>query len=242
MTTLLDELRVNAFDAIAKSRSVNATQDEIALLARRMATKGYVFTDSTCKLLAPYIESTKGAKGIAIAGPVGIGKTLFFRLAGVPNAINLKVAQGWELSEIGKAMDSFVAEPVLIDDVGAEDLAYKSFGTSVRLLDFILEHRIGAPAPTYLTTNLSLNEIEARYDLRVSDRVKELMRFLVIDSGDSLRGKGMPNKFGAWFEEFIKGSIWRECAYRCRFYDEMSHRCTRGIEHEPRNPEACPYL
>jgi DNA replication protein DnaC len=73
------------------------------------------------------------------------------------------------------------------DDFGTERDASK-FGKS-NLMKEILENRyLDLSKRTYLTTNLTLDEIEERYGMRVRDRIYEQFNYIEL-SGDSFRKK-----------------------------------------------------
>lgn len=205
--------------------------------ATEMARCGYRFSAETLKLVRKYLEG----RGMILGGNVGVGKTFFFQAAGIAAAVNLKIAQGWDLGEIGAALESFCETELLIDDVGVEELEYKSFGTETRLLDYILEHRMEASAATHFTTNLAPQRLLDRYGERVVDRMTQLAEYVQID-GESKRLPNAIRPDKRLFMDFIKGRIWKECAYRCKLYDEEGHRCAKGIGYEPRSVERCPFF
>ena len=213
------------------------SEAEVRHKATEMARCGYRFNADTLNLVRKYLEGG----GLILGGNVGIGKTFFFQSAGVEAAVNLKVAQGWGLGEIGDALDSFSGTELLIDDVGVEELEYKSYGTQTRLLDYIIEHRMEAGAATHFTTNLTPQQLLERYGERVVDRMTQLANYVWID-GESKRHPNALRPDTRLFMDFIKGKAWEECACRCKFYDEESHRCIKGMEYEPRSVERCPYF
>ena len=210
---------------------------EVKRKATEMAQRGYRFSEETLKLVRKYLEGG----GLMLGGNVGVGKTFFFQAAGVEAAVNLKIAQGWTLGGIGDALDSFCNTELLIDDVGVEELEYKSFGTETRLLDYILEYRMDAGAPTHFTTNLTPQQLLDRYGERVVDRMTHLAEYVQI-GGESKRCPNAIRTDTRLFMDFIKGRMWYECASRCKFYDEESCCCTKGMEYEPRSVERCPYF
>ena len=213
------------------------SDDDVRRKAEDMARCGYRFNAQTLGLVRKYLEGG----GLMLGGNVGTGKTFFFQTAGVEAAVNLKIAQGWDLREIGDALDSFRETELLIDDVGVEELDYKSYGTQTRLLDFILEYRMDAGAATHFTTNLTPQQLLDRYGERVVDRMTQLAKYIKLD-GASRRCATAIRPDTRLFTEFIKGKVWWECAARCKFYDEESHRCLKGMEYEPRSVDRCDYF
>ena len=213
------------------------SDEDVKSFAMKMAKNGYRFDAQTLGLVRPYLEG----RGLMLQGNVGIGKTFFFQTAGIEAAVNLKIAQAWSLTDIAAALDSFIDVPLLVDDVGAEELDYVSYGNKTVLFTTIIEHRMNAWAPTHFTTNLNPDQLLERYGVRVMDRVAQLAVRVDL-KGESKRGPNAIRPNTRIFEDFIKGKLWRQCATRCKFYDECSHKCLKGIEYEPRKVEACTYF
>lgn len=205
--------------------------------AMEMAGRGYRFDEQTLGLVRPYLEG----RGLMLCGNVGVGKTFFFQTAGIEAAVNLKIAQGWDLREISAALDSYRETELLVDDVGAEELEYMSYGTKTGLLAQIIEYRTEAGAPTHFTTNLTPQQLLDRYGVRVVDRMTHLAVRVML-KGESKRAPNAIRPNTRLFEDFIKGRLWEECAMRCKFYDECSRQCQKGVECEPRCVEACRYF
>lgn len=222
-------------DDIERRRQV--TEEQVYAKARTMAKRGYRFTEETLALVKPYLEG----RGLLLGGDVGVGKTFFFLTAGVGCGVNLKIAQGWPLSDLSAALESFDHTEMLVDDVGVEELEYKSYGTATRIFEYILEHRMHVDVPTHFTTNLTPEQILERYGQRVVDRITELATYHRI-GGESHRSPDAPRSAERLFTDFIKGRLWRACARDCRFYSEGDHRCMKDVVHEPRSPEWCLYF
>lgn len=94
-----------------------------------------------------------------------------------------------------------------------------------------------ALAATHFTTNLTPQQLLERYGERVVDRMTQLAEYVEL-GGESRRNP--PDTL--LFMDFIKGKKWEDCACRCKFYDEVSHRCIKGIEYEPCSVERCLYF
>lgn len=60
-----------------------------------------------------------------------------------------------------------------IDDLGTEPLEIMKYGNIVRPMVNLLSHRYEIRAKTVITSNLSPNQIEERYGLRLADRFRE---------------------------------------------------------------------
>jgi len=229
--------------AEAARTKAEVTDEQIRRKAISMARSGYRFTPETFALVRPLL----GGEGLLLSGSVGVGKSFFFYCAGIP-ALNLKVAQGKTLEQISKALDEHADEAILVDDVGAEESAFKSFGTSVRLLDYILERRSDAAAATHFTSNLDGDARLARYGERIDDRLFGFAREHVI-GGESRRDPGGVRRKDAWFADFYLPKLWEICASHCGWYDRDERRCTKGKTRIPSvrrrpgyEPEPiCPY-
>ena len=230
----LAELAAAADGAEASARR-EVSDEEVRAKALDMARRGYRFSPESVALVRPLLEG----EGLLLSGPVGTGKSFFCRAAGVA-ALNLKVAQGRTLDQIARALDDHEDVAVVVDDVGAEEQGYQSFGTRVRLLDYVLERRADSPAPTHFTTNLSADERLARYGERIDDRLFGFAREFRLE-GESRRGPSGPRPQGAWFADFFRGRLWPLCARRCPFYDADERRCTKGKSVEPGSYKATGY-
>lgn len=233
---MLASLNGIAKRAVASRREADA--EAVMLKARAMARRGYCFNRTTLDMLKDYLSGYS----IVVSGNVGTGKTFFFLCAGIKAALNMKIAEAWNLSDLGRALESYEDEPMLVDDIGAESREYSSYGTSTGLLEHVIEYRTRTGAPTYYTTNLSSSEIVARYGNRVADRICANAKAYQL-TGTSHRGTTMPPlRGGARFTDFIKGRPWSMCAERCKFYNEMARLCQKGVQSEPYSCERCMYF
>jgi DNA replication protein DnaC len=146
-------------------------------------------------------------KGLVIAGDVGVGKSISFR---VMNAIfgNKKpfyrvpcrqIAD--EFSDKGsKSLRKYGSEsyeratfgtfhkakPITwyFDDLGLEENNVKNYGNNSNVMAEILLSRydgfIEHGMKTFATTNLDIKQIEERYGIRVRDRMREMFNWIVI--------------------------------------------------------------
>jgi DNA replication protein DnaC len=133
-------------------------------------------------------------KGLFIRGPVGTGKTMpleiiteVFKL----KRFNLRIYNALEVANIMRSSDEAAKKRLLegyiaIDDVGIEDVEYKVFGSTVRPIFDVISSRYATRRFTFITTNLTPSEIEARYGNRVRDRLREMTSQIVLN-GESRR-------------------------------------------------------
>lgn len=221
--SLIDEI-----NATAVPKAMTVSVEEVVRRAKGMARHGYRFTDQTLG----FVRQMCLGRGLLIRGDVGTGKSFFFYCAGIP-AISMKIAQSRELKDICRALDSHSGSPIVVDDIGAEEADYKSYGTAVRLLDLILEKRAEATAPTHFTTNLTIEQLQARYGDRAVDRIRG-MAVVAELCGESRRDVDSPRMERAWYEEFYRPRLWQVCERCCRFYDSDARACIKGVQAEPR--------
>ncbi len=136
--------------------------------------------------------------GFLLTGKSGVGKT--FVMTAFMNKV-LRAAYEWQMpmqkaaayypigyliyqlrtkrdgSEFHNCLD---AQFLFLDDLGAEnttDFAREHFFT-------ILDVRCQKKKPTFITTNLSMNELSAKYGERISSRLKEMCAILEIKGSD----------------------------------------------------------
>lgn len=145
---------------------------------------------------------------LVLAGGVGLGKTLAAVLWLYTWGMD---AKNWDTEPYGQflrgrglfltareflLMDHFDGEAMdlvmrptrlVLDDVGAEPLDDKGFGTSK--IDALIDARYCGPGLTLVTTNLAPRTFEARYGVRVIDRLREVGRWVTLGDGPSLRGR-----------------------------------------------------
>lgn len=76
---------------------------------------------------------------------------------------------------------------LLIDDVGVEPYEVKEYGNSYLPLTHLLECRYNSKLTTIITTNLTIEDIHARYGARIADRINEW--HTITWSGESYRNK-----------------------------------------------------
>ena len=147
----------------------------------------------------PEIDDTgyAKAKGLMLAGSVGVGKTCALKVLSV--AIE---AQYFSVPELAKRYSELGDEwfwsevhkagrwDMVLDDLGAEEDS-KHFGNSMPIRELIYkryEMFQTQGVRTHVSTNISGKQIEERYGLRVRDRLREMM--VVVSCVDkSLRGE-----------------------------------------------------
>jgi len=155
-----------------------------------------------CMSFAEKVGKGQPAENILICGPVGTGKThicsaiangvlqagkaVVYLKSGVLLDL-IRQAKYYkdknEQNENNQFMESLYRVPLLIvDDLGTENLT--DFAQEQLLL--LIDERINYRLPWVISTNLSLNEMDTHYELRLIDRImgtSKVLRF----SGESIR-------------------------------------------------------
>lgn len=230
---------LNQIRTIAANVQVPKRRLDFNRFAIGMAKRGYVFTEETMAFARTYCDGGS----LCIRGDVGTGKSFFFYCAGVP-ALSVELAQGMPIEKINRALESWRDTDILIDDIGKENADYKSYGTSLGLVDYIIERRLDTCARTHFTTNRTPQELENRYGTRIVDRLTQLCTVVVLN-GQSRRNPDS-QRMNSWYSDFFRGRIWKACDRCCRNYDSDERKCIKGKEVEPRidsdGEPICPYF
>lgn len=154
----------------------------------------------------PSLQHTPN-KGILLAGPKGIGKTInliiyakiacnYNPLHNRPRLVSAKeIQESYKILQqngLGaKYIEDLVNCPeLIIDDIGSEDAAFNDYGTVRNLVSDILILRYPlfqrGLVITHGTTNLNSESLETLYDPRLFDRMKEMFVFQIV-RGESKR-------------------------------------------------------
>ena len=145
----------------------------------------------------------KNRRGLFLKGDCGIGKSLGMAFLAarfewpVISAVEYESAymekSRREFDEFIDALNFFGDPPraVVIDDLGAENRTTSKYGTTINVMQYVLDrrYRIGflrQNCRTLVACNLPDAEIRDRYGCRIDSRFDEMMEFSVVH-GKSLR-------------------------------------------------------
>lgn len=149
-------------------------------------------------------------KGLLLTGDVGTGKSTMmkilnryyfytrgmsvfgypfggFRIESCSSIANRYTRLGNEALDVYTFNNSSPRE-MCFDELGREPMPAKYFGTELNVMQYILQCRyeIRNEAITHITTNLSLDEIQERYDVYIADRINEMFNVVEMN-GQSRR-------------------------------------------------------
>jgi len=151
-----------------------------------------------------YHEDLSG-KSFYIHGPVGCGKThllcALLREASygvssrfissdellqlIKDSFNQRSVPSWEREEeeahSGVILDYLCEIEILaLDDLGAERITKWSAAT----IGYIINRRYNDMKPTYISSNLDLNELSEQFDARISSRLSQMCICIHLDGSD----------------------------------------------------------
>lgn len=146
-----------------------------------------------------------GNKGICFIGNVGSGKSR--RMKFLADAVNMTMLNAREMCAMWVDLGGNEAEfqeyclaaesaydvvpacfhDLIIDDIGTEEKTYTAYGTEVDVMRNIILPLRHAQFPrwrTFITTNLTPEDLKARYGARVFSRLNEMCIFVRLTHND----------------------------------------------------------
>ena len=169
---------------IVKPRVKTVTPDELVSHARAMKARGYAHSVVSLKALEAYMQGY----GILLSGPVGTGKTLFFKLVEREPIEELSFSSValWKYDRLEEWLNEHRYCDIVLDDVGADKSGgdgARNFGQRYETLQIVLDARLKTDYRTHITTNMGSEALISTYDYRLVDRIYELTKPFVIPPG-----------------------------------------------------------
>ncbi|OPZ23857.1 MAG: hypothetical protein BWZ02_03060 [Lentisphaerae bacterium ADurb.BinA184] len=191
----------------AKDAGAGVTDAQIEAAARSMAARGFLPArggEETYRTLATWVATVRAGlatRGLLLWGEPGRGKTLFLgkfcRAARTVRALQIaELYQEWGRARVLNwlAEDQLDIVPedyyqLAIDDLGAEPTG-KRFGETTEILADAVDQRYrqwqrrGWAGATFLSTNLSPDQLADRYGARTASRIAEMCAVINLTGPD----------------------------------------------------------
>lgn len=177
---------------------ISVTQSMIESKALAMARRGYNHNATSLTALELYMKGY----GLLLSGPVGVGKTMFFRTVepdgGIP-ILSFNSCVLWEYEELRDFLRSTRNDDIVIDDLGWDrangDGMSRKYGQKYDALQIVLDFRTSAsPMRTHITTNLDNDGLIKAYDYHLVDRIYELCKPVAWSISEPSKRMAAPNK------------------------------------------------
>ncbi len=171
-----------------------AYRAEVAFRRRQFIADEH--TASHIAQLADFLTSDSARFGLMLCGTYGNGKTtLMYALRSATNLLDrcgefggrhvgIRIEDARNIAKLYTARDQRPynefkqAEHVIIEDMGKEPVEQMNYGTVISPVVEILEYRYHNQLFTAITTNLTPQEIRAKYGNRIADRFNEMMQVI----------------------------------------------------------------
>ena len=206
--------------------------DELHKATQLMKMFGYDFTgqeDSSKEALTAYLQGYS----LCLAGSVGTGKTYFFETLQHTHLFpfriviySLKANDGKYTREIQEDLNRLNDAEVVIDDLGAES---DWGGKRPEIVSTILAIRQASPRRTFFTTNLTRQQLQARYDDRIVSRLKSYKFIPMI--GEDKRKPTANWEATKFLRDIHDPNNWTLCKERCNAF--VDGKCTKAIRISP---------
>lgn len=137
--------------------------------------------------IADWLTDNKG-RGLLCTGNCGRGKTLICSKI-IPLLLNYycrKIVTCYDAQQMNAKLDEIKKYHIIsLDDIGTENITVK-FGEKRVAFSEIVDEAEKKGKMLIISTNLSTDEIQAKYDVRVLDRLRAITKLVVFD-GESMR-------------------------------------------------------
>jgi DNA replication protein DnaC len=195
--------------AAASAALAEPTDEMVRSMERRLSSAGWLREvagerdfDAAARACAKVVANRRA--GLFVWGGFGSGKTalvdaLCSMLVRPPLWVGLGCAEDAELLDAGTWPcwnDEALGRCVVLDDLGAET-TLSDFGIRRETAgEFVVRYHLRGTGRLFVTTNLSGQELEERYTMRVCSRIKDLMVPLHLTGADKRRWGCAPAKKG----------------------------------------------
>lgn len=172
---------------------------EVSLRGRKSECMGDL--TAAAKKVAEMLNGFGPSFGAIIMGHVGNGKTTFMKAVQrtfnclvyrglLPSDYGLRIVQAKDIHSSEKNENRFkllCRDDLLgIDDLGAEPKEELVYGRPTTPIVDLLEYRYSRQLVTFVTTNLTPEQIRTKYGERISDRCREMF-IPIVFKGNSFR-------------------------------------------------------
>lgn len=188
MTTTIAEAISKAIKTVAAARgpAKMVGDDAVASAILRLGTMGYEPSEQIVETVRAYLSGY----GVLLCGPAGVGKTFLMRCLGVRlRPVDDVLRYG--LRDIHNWYEWTDNTNLCIDDLGAEHVV-SEYGAKEDLLKLVIAHRAEHQGGrTSITTNMTSDEIAARYGDRTLSRILGMCKPFKLTGGN--RREPMPH-------------------------------------------------
>ena len=167
----------------------------------------FVFSEelkTEISMIGDFLTEENSCYGLFMPGRVGNGKTTMLKairnlLVGLIDQERISYCEGDKYPRFVKATDAALllakglydefrsivsSKYLLIDDVGEEPTSVMHYGVSYKPLYQIIDYRYENLLPTFISSNLSADDISKKYeDMRLIDRMSEMFKVVSFKGG-----------------------------------------------------------
>ena len=160
-----------AFDIVEarKQAAYRASDEDVGQRIVTLAQQGYEPSDALVEAVRDYLSGYS----LLLTGPAGVGKTFLMQCLGV-RRYSAESIIDYGLARIRDWYDWTDGHDICIDDVGSERMVAE-YGAKDEVLRAVIAHRSdrqrGKRGKTHVTTNLTAEQISARYGDRILSRL-----------------------------------------------------------------------
>lgn len=181
---------------------------------------GFILTDEIKPVYQKLIQYFHGdpdfdgdlTRGVMILGPTGTGKTLAMKIMSIYRTIddtkfilNDKIYRmNYEIVEVNKMIADFTDNAydgikmytsryvLCMDDIGTETEQVKYFGNVLDVISYVIAERYAKRLLTFGTTNMTLMDLEDKYDDRIISRMFSMFNYITMKAQDFRRTLNQP--------------------------------------------------